>query len=227
MEKAYKSIFNKKEEKTSKIHQLASIQESLRKIRKQMKEDGENVAPEDLVDQIENALISAIKTLGATNEITADLISTVGKVEGASKSGGEEVTEDSSMSSDSIESGYNDENNQNMNTDMNEEDEEIIASDKEEMTSAEESVDGEDDSDEENDQAVEDMWGSDKEEGVTDVTQTTDDNPPIAEEDEEKELEEDEELDREENMVKTGQYVIPGTDKVNESKIKRYVRRFK
>ena len=224
MEKAYKSIFNKKEEKTSKIHQLASIQESLRKIRKQMKEDGENVAPEDLVDQIENALISAIKTLGATNEITADLISTVGKVEGASKSGGEEVTEDSSMSSDSIESGYNDENNQNMNTDMNEEDEEIIASDKEEMTSAEESV--EDDSDEANDQAVEDMWGSDKEEGVTDVTQTTDENPPIAEEDEQ-ELEEDEELDREENMVKTGQYVIPGTDKVNESKIKRYARKFK
>jgi len=224
MEKLYKSIFSKKEEKTSKIHQLASIQESLREIRKQMKEDGENVAPDDLVDQIENALISAIKTLGATNEITADLISTVGKVEGASKSGGEEVTEDSSMSSDSIESGYNDENNQNMNTDMNEEDEEIVASDKEEMTSAEESV--EDDSDEANDQAVEDMWGSDKEEGVTDVTQTTDDNPPIAEEDEQ-ELEEDEELDREENMVKTGQYVIPGTDKVNESKIKRYVRRFK
>ena len=224
MEKAYKSIFNKKEEKTSKIHQLASIQESLRKIRKQMKEDGENVAPDDWVDQIENALISAIKTLGATNEITADLISTVGKVEGASKSGGEEVAEDSSMSSDSIEAGYNDENNQNMNTDMNEEDEEIIASDKEEMTSAEESV--EDDSDEANDQAVEDMWGSDKEEGVTDVTQTTDDNPPIAEEDEQ-ELEEDEELDREENMVKTGQYVIPGTDKVNESKIKKYERKFK
>jgi len=224
MEKEYKSIFSKKEEKTSKIHQLASIQESLRKIRRQMKEDGENVATPDLVDEIEQALISAIKTLGATNEITADLISTVGKVEGASKSGGEEVAEDSSMSSDSIESGYNDENNQNMNTDMNEEDEEIIASDKEEMTSAEESV--EDDSDEANDQAVEDMWGSDKEEGVTDVTQTTDDNPPIAEEDEQ-ELEEDEELDREENLTQTGQYVIPGTDKVNESKIKRYVRRFK
>ena len=226
MEKLYKSIFSKKEEKTSKIHQLASIQESLRKIRKQMKEDGENVAPDDLVDQIENALISAIKTLGATNEITADLISTVGKVEGASKSGGEEVAEDSSMSSDSIEAGYNDENNQNMNTDMNEEDEEIIASDKEEMTSAEESVEVEEDSKEANDQAVEDMWGSDKEEGVTDVTQTTDDNPPIAEEDEQ-ELEEDEELDREENMVKTGQYVIPGTDKVNESKIKKYERKFK
>jgi len=226
MEKAYKSIFSKKEEKTSKIHQLASIQESLRKIRKQMKEDGENVAPDDLVDQIENALISAIKTLGATNEITADLISTVGKVEGASKSGGEEVAEDSSMSSDSIEAGYNDENNQNMNTDMNEEDEEIIASDKEEMTSAEESVEVEEDSKEANDQAVEDMWGSDKEEGVTDVTQTTDENPPIAEEDDQ-ELEEDEELDREENMVKTGQYVIPGTDKVNESKIKRYERKFK
>ena len=223
MEKAYKSIFNKKEEKTSKIHQLASIQESLRKIRRQMKEDGENVATPDLVDEIEQALISAIKTLGATNEITADLISTVGKVEGASKSEGE-VQEASEMSSDSIESGYNDENNQNMNTDMNEEDEEIIASDKEEMTSAEESV--EDDSDEANDQAVEDMWGSDKEEGVTDVTQTTDDNPPIAEEDEQ-ELEEDEELDREENMVKTGQYVIPGTDKVNESKIKKYERKFK
>ena len=220
MEKVYRSIFKKELSKSDKIKETLN---QLKLIKKQLKEEDNESSPETVIDKIESALIDAIKTLGATNEITADLISTVGKVEGASKSEGE-VQEASEMSSDSIESGYNDENNQNMNTDMNEEDEEIIASDKEEMTSAEESV--EDDSDEANDQAVEDMWGSDKEEGVTDVTQTTDDNPPIAEEDEQ-ELEEDEELDREENMVKTGQYVIPGTDKVNESKIKKYERKFK
>jgi len=223
MEKVYRSIFKKELSKSDKIKETLN---QLKLIKKQLKEEDNESSPETVIDKIESALIDAIKTLGATNEITADLISTVGKVEGASKSEGE-VQEASEMSSDSIESGYNDENNQNMNVDMNEEDEEIIASEKEEMTSAEESVEGEEDSEEANDQAVEDMWGSEKEEGVTDATQTTDDNPPIAEEDEEKELEEDEELDRETNLVKTGQYVIPGTDKVNESKIKKYVRKFK
>ena len=223
MEKVYRSIFKKELSKSDKIKETLN---QLKLIKKQLKEEDNESSPETVIDKIESALIDAIKTLGATNEITADLISTVGKVEGASKSEGE-VQEASEMSSDSIESDYNDENNQNMNVDMNEEDEEIIASEKEEMTSAEESVEGEEDSEEANDQAVEDMWGSEKEEGVTDATQTTDDNPPIAEEDEEKELEEDEELDRETNLVKTGQYVIPGTDKVNESKIKKYVRKFK
>jgi hypothetical protein len=141
------------------------------------------------------------------------------------------------VTSDNVDVGYNDENNANMNTDMNEDDDEIeeepiveeddiILSMKGEMTSAEEGCE-KGKSDEE---IIEEVWGSDKEEGVTDATQTTDENPPDYQVPED-ELEEDEETDREENLRKTGQYVLP-SGKVDESvykskKIVRYKKRFK
>ncbi len=215
----YKSIFEKNQ-KVNKIDKIAESLRELKNIRKQIREDeesGNEPSPEGVISKIESALIDAIKTLGATDEITADLITTVGKLEGSGQS--DEVQEE--VSSDSIDNGYNDENNQNMNVDMNEEDE-IVGSEKDEMTSAEEST--EDDSEAKDDKAVEDMWGSDKEveEGVTDLTQTTEENPPVPAEEE---LEENEELDREEELRKTGQFQLP-SGKVNEN-YKKYERKFK
>ena len=231
MIQVYKSQFAKKSKSVNRIAKIAESLQALKTIRRQIREDEENgeqsLTHDQIIDKVESALIDAIKTLGATDEITSDLITTVGKLEGMSNDS--EATP--GVTSDNVDVGYNDENNANMNTDMNENDEieeepiveedDIIGSMKGEMTSAEEGCE-KGKSDEE---IIEEVWGSDKEEGVTDATQTTDENPPDYQVPED-ELEEDEETDREENLRKTGQYEIPNTGKVNESII-RYKRRFK
>jgi len=231
MIEVYKSQFAKKSKSVNRIAKIAESLQALKTIRRQIREDEENgeqsLTHDQIIDKVESALIDAIKTLGATDEITSDLITTVGKLEGMSNDS--EATP--GVTSDNVDVGYNDENNANMNTDMNENDEieeepiveedDIIGSMKGEMTSAEEGCE-KGKSDEE---IIEEVWGSDKEEGVTDATQTTDENPPDYQVPED-ELEEDEETDREENLRKTGQYEIPNTGKVNESII-RYKRRFK
>jgi hypothetical protein len=233
----YTSQFAKKSKSINKIGKITESLKALKAIRRQIREDEENgeqsLSHEDVISKVEDALIDAIKTLGATDEVTSDLITTVGKLEGMSN----DLESNPGVTSDNVGVGYNDENNANMNTDMNEEDEieeepiseedDIIGSMKGEMTSAEEGCE-KGKSDEE---VVEEVWGSEKEEGVTDATQTTDENPPDYNVPED-ELEEDEEMDRETNLRKTGQYEIPGTGKVNESiykskKIVRYQKRFK
>lgn len=226
----YQSIYKPKKKVDPRIEKLNSIKESLKQLKKQLREDDnislddtqdQSVSVETVIDKVEDALIDAIKTLGATNEITSQLIDTVGKIEGQGSD--IEVAEDASMDDFAVteedetpiedinaDKGYNNENTANMQVDMSEDgDIEAVNG---------ESIESEPEIEEDDDFLNDD---EEKTEGVTPETEYTDDE----------ELDESEEMDREDNLRKTGQYELPD-GKVDENQpglneSTKYVRRFK
>ena len=91
----YKSIFkNKKALQESKQKQLKTIVEQLNVLKKKLREEDEDImdvsteetelnpaAISDIIDKVEDLVISAVETLGATDEVTSELIATAGSLE--------------------------------------------------------------------------------------------------------------------------------------------------
>jgi len=89
----YKSIFKQKEAvKESKSKKLFQIRESLNLLKRKLREEGEEdivgesdeLNPEgiaSIIDKVEDLVVDAINTLGATDPVTSELIDTVSTLE--------------------------------------------------------------------------------------------------------------------------------------------------